>query len=66
MLHEPRRDKGGAGSPDFKVVRQGGIAGYVEVKQIDENLSKVLKSDQIKKYQTLSDNIILTPPSSLQ
>ncbi len=40
--------------------RVGRIAGYVEVKPIDENLSKVLKSDQIKKYQTLSDNIIVT------
>jgi hypothetical protein len=60
VIHEPRRDKGGAGSPDFKIVRQGRIAGYVEVKPIDENLSKVLKSDQIKKYKTLSDNIVLT------
>ncbi|MDQ2860340.1 MAG: hypothetical protein M3T55_06355 [Pseudomonadota bacterium] len=60
VLHEPRRDKGGAGSPDFKIVRAGRIAGYVEVKPIDENLSKVLKSDQIKKYKTLSDNIIVT------
>lgn len=60
VQHEPRRDKGGAGSPDFKIVRQGRIAGYVEVKPIDENLSKVLKSDQIKKYKTLSDNIVLT------
>lgn len=60
VQHEPRRDKGGAGSPDFKVIRQGRIAGYVEVKAIDEPLSKVLKSDQIKKYRTLSDNIVLT------
>lgn len=60
VRHEPRRDKGGAGSPDFKVTRGGRIAGYVEVKQIDENLAKVLKSDQIAKYKRLSDNIVLT------
>lgn len=60
VQHEPRRDKAGGGSPDFKVIRQGRIAGYVEVKTIDENLSKVLKSDQIRKYKTLSDNLILT------
>jgi Type ISP C-terminal specificity domain/N-6 DNA Methylase len=60
VQHEPRRDKAGAGSPDFKIMRGGRIAGYVEVKTIDENLSKVLRSDQIKKYQTLSDNIVLT------
>ena len=60
VLHEPRRDKGGRGSPDFKVTRGGRIAGYVEAKTIDENLSKVLRSEQIKKYQALSDNIVLT------
>ncbi|HTX50470.1 MAG TPA: type ISP restriction/modification enzyme, partial [Caulobacteraceae bacterium] len=60
VQHEPRRDKAGAGSPDFKVMRGGRIVGYVEAKTIDENLSKVLRSDQIKKYLTLSDNIVLT------
>ncbi len=60
VLHEPRRDKGGAGSPDFKITRQGRIAGYVEVKQLDSNLSQILRSDQIKKYRTLSENLILT------
>jgi hypothetical protein len=60
VQHEPPRDKSGGGSPDFKVTRRGRIAGYVEVKTIDENLSKVLKSDQIKKYRKLSDNIVLT------
>ncbi|RXF75474.1 type ISP restriction/modification enzyme [Hansschlegelia zhihuaiae] len=60
ITHEPRRDKAGAGSPDFKVTRASRIAGYVEVKQIDENLSKILKSEQIKKYRTLTDNLVLT------
>ena len=60
VQHEPRRDRGGGGSPDYKISRQGRIVGYVEVKQIDETLSKVLKSDQIKKYRLLSDNIVLT------
>src|SRR5690242_899006 len=36
------------------------ILGYVENKAIGENLSKVLKSDQIAKYKTLSQNLILT------
>jgi hypothetical protein len=49
------------GAPDFKVTKSGGmILGYVENKAIGENLAKVLKSDQIAKYKTLSDNIILT------
>ena len=60
IQHEPKRDKGGGGSPDYMVKRDARIVGYVEVKTIDEALSKVLKSDQIKKYQKLSDNLILT------
>jgi hypothetical protein len=59
VQHEPKRETD-KGAPDFKVSQRGLILGYVENKQIDENLNKVLKSDQIKKYQTLSDNIILT------
>jgi hypothetical protein len=60
ITHEPKRDGSGLGSPDFKISRGGRITGYVEVKTIDENLSKVLKSEQIKKYKQLSDNLILT------
>jgi len=59
VQHEPKRvaDKG---APDFKIVKRGLILGYVENKAIGENLDKVLKSDQIKRYKTLSQNIILT------
>lgn len=60
IQHEPKRDKGGGGSPDYMIKRDARIVGYVEVKTIDEALSKVLRSDQIKKYQKLSDNLILT------
>ena len=57
--HEPKRvaDKG---APDFQVRKGGLILGYVENKQIGENLDKVLRSDQIKRYRELSDNIVLT------
>jgi predicted helicase len=59
VQHEPKRiaDKG---APDFKISKGGLIIGYVENKGIDENLNKVLKSDQIAKYKSLSSNIILT------
>ena len=59
VQHEPKRvaDKG---APDFKVSKGGLILGYVENKGIDENLTKVLKSEQIAKYKSLSSNIILT------
>lgn len=60
VQHEPKRDKGGGGSPDYMVKRDARIVGYVEVKTIDEALSKILRSDQIKKYQKLSDNLLLT------
>ncbi len=59
VQHEPKRaaDKG---APDFKIKRQGMILGYVETKWVDENLDKVLKSEQIARYKSLSRNIILT------
>src|SRR5690606_23028155 len=60
VQHEPKRDKGGGGSPDYMVKRDARIVGYVEVKTVDEALSKILRSDQIKKYQKLSDNLLLT------
>jgi len=60
IQHEPKRDKGGGGSPDYMVKRDARIVGYVEVKTIDEALSKILRSDQIRKYQKLSDNLLLT------
>jgi predicted helicase len=59
VQHEPKRvaDKG---APDFKIAKSGLILGYVENKAIDKNLAKVLKSEQIKRYKSLSQNIILT------
>ncbi len=59
VQHEPKRaaDKG---APDFKIKRQGMILGYVETKSIGENLDKVLKSEQIARYKSLSQNILLT------
>ncbi len=59
ILHEPKRE-GKFGSPDFKITDTESIIGYVENKKIEENLDKTLKSDQIKKYQLLSENILLT------
>lgn len=62
VQHEPRR-AAGKGAPDFKVAKKGAILGYVEVKAITtskEELDQILKSDQIKRYRSLSGNIILT------
>jgi hypothetical protein len=59
VQHEPKRvaDKG---APDFKIGKSGLILGYVENKAIGETLDKVLKSDQITRYRSLSQNIVLT------
>lgn len=59
IIHEPKRE-GKFGSPDYKVIIADNIIGYVENKAIDEDLNKVLKSEQIEKYKNLSDNIIIT------
>ena len=59
VQHEPKQ-VAAKGAPDFKVSRDGMILGYVENKGIGENLDRVLKSDQIKRYRTLSENIVLT------
>src|SRR5690606_3270096 len=48
------------GAPDYKVMKAESIIGYVENKKIEDNLSKTLKSKQIDRYKTLSDNILLT------
>ena len=53
VQHEPKREAD-KGAPDFKVMKGRLILGYVENKGIDENLNKVLKSEQIKKYLSLS------------
>lgn len=59
ILHEPKRE-GKFGAPDFKITHTESIIGYVENKKIEENLDKILKTEQIKKYQSLSDNILIT------
>ena len=59
VQHEPKRqdDKG---APDFRISKSGQIIGYIENKKIGERLSAILKTEQIKKYRALSENLILT------
>jgi hypothetical protein len=59
VQHEPKRAIG-KGAPDFKVKDGALILGYVENKTIGENLSRVLRSDQLTKYKDLSGNIVVT------
>jgi hypothetical protein len=59
-IKQNETDKKEKRAPDFKVTKAGSILGYVENKPIGENLSKVLKSEQLSKYKSLSQNIIVT------
>jgi hypothetical protein len=62
IVPEPKRISG-VGAPDFKVRQNGQIVGYVEAKPLGttlEELKKVLKSDQITRYRSISKNIIVT------
>lgn len=59
---EEKRNTGGLGAPDFTIndTASSSVIGYIETKQINENLNQILDSKQIQKYKKLSDNIILT------
>lgn len=59
IIHEPKRKKG-FGAPDFRVEKDGAIVGYIETKKPGEDLEKISKSEQIKKYLNICDNFILT------
>ena len=60
IQQEPER-AGDLGSPDFRVLSEGGgIVGYVECKTPGANLHKLTTKAQIKKYRALSENILLT------
>ena len=60
IVHEPNNDKEGRGAPDFRFEINSLILGYIENKRVNANLNEIIKSEQIKKYLELSDNIIIT------
>ena len=49
VIHEPKRDKTGLGAPDFKFKLHEAVVGYLENKDIGEDLDATLKSDQLTK-----------------
>lgn len=57
-VNEPKRVK--CGAPDYIVSKRRVPVGYVEAKDIDEDLNKVEKSDQLKRYFAGLSNLILT------
>ena len=48
------------GAPDF-ILRKGSVTvGYIEAKDVGENLDKAEKSEQLKRYRDSLTNLILT------
>ena len=60
IIHQPPNDKEGKGAPDFLITKDSLVLGYVENKRVNAKLDEVAQSPQIRKYFTLSPNIILT------
>jgi hypothetical protein len=67
--HEAIKQDFEIGTPDFKIFKQidsaekltyPNLIGYIECKKLNEDLDKILKTSQIKKYLEVSPNIILT------
>ena len=56
--NEPRRIE--CGAPDFIVTRNVIPLGYVEAKDVGEQLGRVERSEQLKRYRTSLRNLILT------
>jgi hypothetical protein len=48
------------GAPDFIVERRKVPLGFIEAKDIGEDLDKTEKSDQLKRYRSALHNLILT------
>lgn len=59
VIQEPKRTAG-VGAPDFKAFRRNIKIGFIETKELTRNLDDELKSQQIEKYSSSIDNLILT------
>ena len=56
--NEPRRTS--VGAPDYVVARGGVRVGYVEAKDLGDDLRKTERSEQLKRYRGAFPNLILT------
>ena len=56
--NEPRRTS--VGAPDYVVARGGNRMGYVEAKDLGDDLRKTERSEQLKRYRGAFPNLILT------
>jgi len=58
ITNEPKREEFGA--PDYVIKRKDIPIGYIEAKDINVDLNKVEKSEQMERYLKSLDNLILT------
>lgn len=56
--NEPRRSE--VGAPDYIIRRGGAPLGYVEAKDVEVDLKKTERSEQLKRYLAAFPNLILT------
>ena len=59
LVQEPKRTTG-LGAPDFKAFYKSRKVGFIETKDLNENLDRTLETEQLKKYIESIDNLILT------
>jgi hypothetical protein len=59
LIQEPKRIAK-IGAPDFKAYHKSVKVGYIETKDLGRNLDEELQSEQIKKYRSSIDNVVLT------
>jgi len=69
VVHEAIKEEYENGTPDFKIFKQidssekltyPNLIGYIECKKLNEDLDKIIKTPQIKKYLEVSPNILVT------
>lgn len=58
VTNEPKRQH--CGAPDYIITREGIPVGFIETKDVGLDLNKVEKSDQLVRYLSSLDNLILT------
>ncbi|MCM0018838.1 MAG: N-6 DNA methylase [Tagaea sp.] len=59
VINEPKRNQE-VGAPDFVVRRRAIAVGFVEAKDIDANLDKIEKDEQLQRYRAALSALILT------
>lgn len=58
VIHEHKKEV--FGQPDFKVLKNEGLLGYIETKPLNDNLDNYLKTEQLQRYLPIIRNFILT------